>query len=131
MPHLAIIVAAVSRAAFMKPGAGRSRTSAFLARFYRPRTAAVLTLAVLAFMAVPPAAYAASVAAAGQNMSCATSGRPTDPAIASLLGLLGIVADPNTTVGVRCTPASAGDANFCAAENPFNGLVVFGRLGAC
>ena len=67
-----------------------------------------------------------------QNLQCATVGKADDPQIATLLGLLGITPPSSDAgVGLNCSPAGlGGEANFCGDTN-LNGLVAFGKPGAC
>jgi hypothetical protein len=63
----------------------------------------------------------------GSLQCCNVVSSANDPTVGLLLGLLGIVVPPNTTVGLTCTPlsptGSCSTIATCCTNNNFNGLV--------
>jgi hypothetical protein len=96
--------------------------------------AAVVGVPALVFAAVA-AAPAAHAATGGTPVQCDTVGNTNDPAIVTLLGLLGVVLPGATDVGLNCTPTVRGQTpNFCVTDFYLNGLIDLGYLpsnGAC
>jgi hypothetical protein len=63
----------------------------------------------------------------GSLQCCNIVSSANNPTVGALLGLLGIVVPPNTTVGINCTSLSpTGSCSAiatCCTNNNFNGLV--------
>ncbi|MEU8144451.1 hydrophobin family protein [Nonomuraea sp. NPDC048901] len=93
------------------------------------RLSGIVAIATLA-LTLPLTGTGLAQAAQTIPMACNAVQNSSDPAISTLLGLLGIVAPPNTPVGVQCRPMPNGDpsVNFCAQNNSFNGVVAFGQV---
>jgi hypothetical protein len=92
----------------------------------------LLGSAALAGCAVETTIETASVE---QGLSCSNSSllccnsvtSANNPSTAALLGLLGIVVPPDTTVGLSCTPftVSCSAIATCCTNSNFSGLVAF------
>ncbi|EJC98269.1 fungal hydrophobin [Fomitiporia mediterranea MF3/22] len=85
--------------------------------------------------AVPTTTQPASQCYTGHIQCCNSVQSASDPAVTTLLGLLGIVlSDLDVLVGLTCTPISVIGAggNSCSAQpvccqnNNFNGLIAIG-----
>ncbi|KAI0750517.1 fungal hydrophobin-domain-containing protein [Fomes fomentarius] len=96
---------------------------------------ALSTLAILA--AATPTARQASSCTTGAVQCCQSTTTASDPAAASLLGLLGIVLqDVNIPVGLNCSPISVVGAGggtcsantVCCEDNSHGGLISIGCL---
>ncbi|KAF9474374.1 fungal hydrophobin [Pholiota conissans] len=71
----------------------------------------------------------------GSLQCCNSTAKATDPAISTLLGLLGIVVqDVTALVGVTCSPitvvgvsgTSCSEQPVCCTDTSFNGVVALG-----
>ncbi|KAF9484783.1 hydrophobin-315 [Pholiota conissans] len=97
------------------------------------------------FKVIAALAFGATLAAAtgspsnqcntGSLECCDSTGKATDPAIATLLGSLGVVVqDVTALVGVTCSPitgvgvsgTSCSEQSVCCTDNSFNGVVALG-----
>jgi len=70
----------------------------------------------------------------GSVQCCNSVTTAKNPVAALLLGLLGLVLDGNTSVGLTCSPVSAvgvgsnecSETPACCTDNSFNGIVAIG-----
>ncbi|TFK35363.1 hypothetical protein BDQ12DRAFT_668662 [Crucibulum laeve] len=95
-----------------------------------------IILAAAAFSSIVQAqkVISRSECSSGSHVCCQGAGRAYLPPYAALLGLLGVVVDPDTLIGVTCTPItvigvggnSCNAIELCCDNNSFNGIIAIG-----
>ncbi|KAK0200366.1 hydrophobin-251 [Desarmillaria ectypa] len=101
--------------------------------FSRAFAATVVMIATLT-TSVMSAPASGSQCNTGDIQCCNSMQSASNPGVATLLGLLGLVLDPNTNVGVTCSPitvigvsgTNCASQPVCCENNNFNGLVALG-----
>ncbi|MBZ4321522.1 hydrophobin family protein [Streptomyces huiliensis] len=96
------------------------------------RCLAALVVSLSLPLALPLIADGEAFAVDGSTrpMQCRSVGAARDADVASVLKPLGVtLRDPDTPVGLSCTPVRNGDpaVNFCAGKDPVHGIAVIGR----
>ncbi|MGK5639586.1 hydrophobin family protein [Streptomyces sp. URMC 126] len=113
-----------------RPAAARRTPVKTIARCLAGLSAATTLALPLVLLPAPAGAVTRAPAGSTTPMHCRSVGAARDADVASVLKSLGVVLrNPDTPVGLSCTPTRNGDpgVNFCGDKDPVHGIAVIGR----